>query len=168
MKIKERPEYSAKHKPLAFSPSTNLKTALDEMASHNYGSVIVVNDNQNVVGIVTERDLMLRVLYKNRNIEKTKLSDIMTSEVHTAKDSDNVHEWLRIMSNERFRHLPVVNNQGQLVNLMSQGDFVSYTWPALFDSVKEKTKDTVGHLYEIFLIVLALLTYALLVNLFVG
>lgn len=163
MRIKERPEYKTKHKPLAFPPHTTLRTALNKMAKRHYGSVIIVNDNQNVIGIVTERDLMLRVLHENKDIAQTKLSDIMTANVYTAHDDDSVYEWLRIMSDEHFRHLPIVNENDQLINVMSLGDFVSYAWPALFDSVKQKTRTTLGRFYEIILIAGALLGYALAV-----
>jgi hypothetical protein len=56
-----------------------------------------------------------------------------------------------------------VNENDQLINVMSLGDFVSYAWPALFDSVKQKTRTTLGRFYEIILIAGALLGYALAV-----
>jgi hypothetical protein len=46
------------------------------------------------------------------------------------------------MSNERFRHLPVVDDDGRMINILSQGDFVSYTWPELLASFREKTSET--------------------------
>ena len=46
------------------------------------------------------------------------------------------------MSNERFRHLPIINENGKLVNVLSQGDFVSYTWPSLLMLLKEKATQT--------------------------
>ena len=73
---------------------------------------------------------------------ETQLSAIMTSEVRTATANDEVIDWLRQMSNERFRHLPIVDEQGRLVNIMSQGDFVSFTWPDLLGLLKEKTRDS--------------------------
>lgn len=164
MKIKERPEYKAKKSPLAMSPDTNVESALQEMNKRHFGSVIVVNDNQNVIGIVTERDLIVKVLGAHKDAESLKLADIMTTDVRTAHDDDNVVEWLRIMSNERFRHLPVVNSNDQLVNVMSQGDFVSYTWPSLITAMTEKTRKTFGRYYEIVLIAAAMLIYALAVN----
>tara|TARA_B100000073_G_scaffold348269_1_gene366068 strand:+ start:7610 stop:8119 length:510 start_codon:yes stop_codon:yes gene_type:complete len=164
MKIKERPEFKAKQDPLAMSADTNVDDALKEMNARHFGSVVVINDNRNVVGIVTERDLVIKVLGKHKAPESLKLSDIMTKNVRTAHDDDNVVEWLRIMSNERFRHLPVVNSNDQLVSVMSQGDFVSYTWPNLIATMGEKTRHTLGRYYEIVLIAAAMLIYALVVN----
>jgi CBS domain-containing protein len=162
MKIKDRPEYSSKTKPLAFTPTTRVDEAVREMARRNFGSCVVVNDDDTVAGIVTERDLLKRVLAENRSPAEVALSDIMTTEVKIARADDNLIDWLRQMSNERFRHLPIVDEYGKLVNMMSQGDFVAYTWPDLMVQMKETTKAVVGPNYQILLIVLAILVYALI------
>ena len=63
------------------------------------------------------------------------------------------------MSNERFRHVPVVDKDGKLINVMSQGDFVSYTWPNLMYQVKEVAKENYFKANQVVLIVLSLLIY---------
>jgi hypothetical protein len=63
------------------------------------------------------------------------------------------------MSNERFRHVPVVDKDGKLINVMSQGDFVSYTWPNLLYQVKEVAKENYFKANQVVLIVLSLLIY---------
>ena len=67
----------------------------------------------------------------------------MTREVKTASPDDHVIDWLRQMSNERFRHLPVVDADGRLINLLSQGDFVSFTWPELLLNLRDKAGETI-------------------------
>ena len=74
------------------------------------------------------------------NPKTTKLKQIMTSPVKVAKRDDNLLTWLRQMSNERFRHVPVVDSNGKLINIMSQGDFVSYTWPDLIFQATQLAK----------------------------
>ena len=142
MKIKDRPEYMSKPTPFSLRPDDVVPTAVKTMSEKNIGSVVVVDDTMQVKGIVTERDLMRRLLNKSLDPRTTPLSAIMTSEVRTASANDEVIDWLRQMSNERFRHLPVVDDQGRLVNIMSQGDFVSFTWPDLLGLLKEKTRDS--------------------------
>ena len=93
------------------------------MSEKNIGSVVIVDDDMQVKGIVTERDLMRRLLNKALDPNTTPLSAIMTTEVRTGRAEDDVIGWLRQMSNERFRHLPVVDEEGRLVNIMSQGRF---------------------------------------------
>ena len=126
----------------------------------NYGSVVVVDGDDKVVGMVTERDIMKRLVNAGKDAARTHLSDIMTSEVRVAKETDDLRDWLRIMSNERFRRLPVVNDDGKLVSIMTQGDFVSYTWPELLDRVAEQAKATVASNYPIFLIAGGILLYS--------
>lgn len=168
MKIKDRPEY--KSKPLPFSLRANdvVPTAVKTMSEKNIGSVIIVDDDMQVKGIVTERDLMRRLLNKSLDPKTTQLSTIMTSEVRTGRADDEVIDWLRQMSNERFRHLPVVDDQGRLVNIMSQGDFVSFTWPDLLGLLKEKTRDSLkGGASQLPLLVAGMIVYAVVVLLIV-
>ena len=94
-----------------------------------------------VRGIVTERDLLRRLLGQSRDPNITDLSDIMTENIRTARPDDQVIDWLRQMSNERFRHLPVLDEEGRLINILSQGDFVAYTWPELLLLLREKTSE---------------------------
>jgi predicted transcriptional regulator len=65
----------------------------------------------------------------------------MTENIKTARPDDQVIDWLRQMSNERFRHLPVLDEEGRLINILSQGDFVAYTWPELLLLLREKTSE---------------------------
>ena len=107
---------------------------------------------------------MRRLLNKSLDPNTTPLSDIMTTEVRTGRAEDDVVDWLRQMSNERFRHLPVVDEQGRLVNFMSQGDFVSFTWPDLLDLLKEKTRDSLkGGASQVPIVVAGMTAYAVLV-----
>ena len=66
----------------------------------------------------------------------------MTRDLKVARADDDLLDWLRLMSNERVRHLPVVDDQGVLVSMMSQGDFVSYTWPELLGRLREQARAT--------------------------
>lgn len=166
MKIKDKLEYQRRDRLVSLTPEDTVRDAIDKMTERNIGSVIVVNKDDTVAGIVTERDLMKRVLFVKKNPDKTLLSDIMTKDIHLAKEEDNLVDWLRMMSNERFRHLPVVDDDKKIIGVMSQGDFVSYTWPELLDRVKENTKATFATGSQVFLIVLALLSYALIVKMF--
>ena len=85
----------------------------------------------------------------------------MTSPVKVARKDDNLLTWLRQMSNERFRHVPVVDKDGKLINVMSQGDFVSYTWPNLMYQVKEIAKENYFKANQVVLIILSLLIYTI-------
>ena len=99
------------------------------MSEKNYGSVVIVDNQNKVIGICTERDILKKLVNKKLNPEKTRLEKIMTINPRVGKEDDEVLSWLRTMSNDRFRRLPVVDNQGRIKAIFTQGDFVSYTWP---------------------------------------
>lgn len=143
MKIEELPEFKNKSKPFALRGEEMVSTAVKTMAEMNIGSVVIVDGERRVRGIVTERDLLRRLLGGKLDPEKTPLSAIMTSELHLARVDDEHYDWLRLMSNKRFRHLPVVDEDGRLVNLMSQGDFVSHSWPELIAMLGGKASETI-------------------------
>ena len=112
------------------------------MSEKNYGAVVIVSPDQKPIGIVTERDFMRRLLAKGLDPTRTALRDIMTSDLKVAKPEDELLDWLRQMSNDRFRHVPVVDDDGRVITIMSQGDFVSYTWPELLSRLTEQAKAT--------------------------
>lgn len=141
MKIKDRPEFKNKPPAFALRGDDPVAAAVKTMTEKNIGSVVIVDDDNKVRGIVTERDLLRRVLGQGLDQTATPLSSVMTSAVKTARPDDQVIDWLRTMSNERFRHLPVTDDDGRLINILSQGDFVAYTWPELLLLVREKTSE---------------------------
>jgi CBS domain-containing protein len=162
MKIKDKPDFKTKPKPVTFSPEDKVRSALNVMCEKNIGSIIVLDADQKVAGIVTERDMMRRVLGKDRNPDETKLAEIMSTDIKTANESDNLVDWMHAMSDGRFRHLPVVDAEGKLVNMMSQGDFVAHTFPDLYDALRQDIKGRLGRGFQIALIVFAVLTLGLI------
>ncbi len=161
MKISERPEFKSKKPPVTFQENDKVINAVKAMTKDNFGSVVITDNQQKVKGIVTERDLMKKLLFNSMNPKTTKLKDIMTSPVKVADKDDEMVIWLRQMSNERFRHVPVVDKSGKLINIMSQGDFVSYSWPNLMYQVKEMTKENYFKANQVILIILSLLVYTI-------
>jgi len=160
--LKNVPEMNSKPKPLALPGDTLVSDAVRDMCVRNYGSVVIVDEQQQVKGIVTERDLMRKLINEGRDPATTLLSDIMTANPRCAKETDHVVDWLRIMSNERFRRVPVVNDQGQLVNVFTQGDFVSYTWPDLLYQLKEGTKQSMTRNLPLWIMVGGIMVYSLM------
>lgn len=164
-KIKDRPEYDVKPPPLTFTPEDLVSVAVEKMAEKNFGSVIIVDANRKILGIVTERDILKRLVRKGLDPSQTKLEEIMTRNPRVARADDDLLNWLRIMSNERFRRLPVIDENDQVTMVFSQGDFVSYTWPDLLFQAKQITKATVIDHFPVFLIGGGVLVYTALVAL---
>lgn len=161
MKICERPEFKSKKATVTYKENDKVIDAVKKMSKENFGSVVIVDNNHKVKGIVTERDFMKKLLNNGMNPKTTKLKEIMTSPVKVADKDDELVVWLRQMSNERFRHVPVVDKTGKLINIMSQGDFVSYTWPDLLYQVKELAKEGYPKINQLVIVCLGILVYTL-------
>lgn len=161
-RIKDRPEFGSKPKPLTLGPETTVKDAAMAMAENRYGSVVVVDEDDKVLGIVTERDVLNKVVAKGLDASGQKLGDVMTTKVRLANENDDLIDWLRIMSNERFRRLPIVDAEGRISAVFTQGDFVSYTWPDLVFQARAMVKATAGKNFQYILIFGGIGLYALL------
>ena len=167
-RLMDRPEYNLKQQPLTCSPDTTVLEAVLEMSEKNYGAIVVTDDQKQVIGVVTERDVMKKVVAKKLNATDTSVSEIMTTNPRVARETDDLIDWLRIMSNERFRRLPVVDENGQIKAVFTQGDFVSYTWPDLMYQMKSIATATVSKNWGVFLIGGGIALYSLIMIIVVG
>ena len=158
--IKDRPEFRSKSPVMTFAPDTMVAQAVRAMSEKNYGAAVIIDPSRKPIGIVTERDFMRRLLDKGLDPATTPLSAIMTSDLKVGRGDDLMSDWVRQMSNERFRHVPIVDDEGMLINIMSQGDFVSYTWPEMFVQMKNDAVRSVGLTYQGLLIVGGILIYS--------
>jgi len=161
--IRSRPEFRSKPAPLTFKRDALVSEAVAAMAERNYGSVVIVDEDNTVEGVLTERDVLRRVVSEKRDPETTPVEAVMTENPRTARETDDLVAWLRMMSNERFRRLPVVDEDGRLIQVLTQGDFVSYTWPDLMYQAAQLGKATVMRNFQPALIVGAVIVYPLIV-----
>ena len=104
-------------KLLTAPPETTVADAAQMLAHWKVGAVMVV-DNQALVGIFTERDAVFRVIAQGRDPRTTRLADVMTSAPQTVDPDKSFGYALMVMHENRFRHLPVVEN-GKLVGIVS-------------------------------------------------
>ena len=160
-KLKDRPEFSTKPKPITFEKHQKVSEAVMEMTSKNYGSVVIVDKKNKVIGICTERDILKKLVNKNLNPVKTKLEEIMTPNPRVGHEDDDVLDWLRTMSNDRFRRLPVVDENGSIKAIFTQGDFVSYTWPDLIYQVSQMTKASLSKHFNLTSILVMIMIYSI-------
>ena len=139
-RLKDRPEFYNKPQPITFLKTEKVYKAISIMSEKNYGSVVITDENSKVIGIVTERDVLKKLVLEGLSPKNTNLEKIMTKNPRVANENDSVLEWLRIMSNDRFRRLPVVDEDGKIKVIFTQGDFVSYTWPDLIFQASQLAK----------------------------
>ena len=160
-KLKDRPEFSSKPKPVTFEKHQKVSEAVKVMADKNYGSIVVVDKKNKVIGICTERDILKKIVNKNLNASKTKIEEIMTINPRVGREDDDVLDWLRTMSNDRFRRLPVVDDKGSIKAIFTQGDFVSYTWPDLLYQVSQMTKASLTKHFNLTSILVMIMIYSI-------
>ena len=161
MKIKDRTEFRSKPRPMFIKADATVAEASAAMAKHDYGSVVVAGEDGRMSGLFTERDLLKRVVNAGLDPKTTPVGDVMTRDIRTARADDDVFDWLRIMSNERFRRLPIVDEQGEVIAIMTQGDFVSYSWPELFGQASAAAKKGFATGYQVPLIIGGILLYSI-------
>ncbi len=113
---------ASKPQVYAVRPGDTVFDALRLMAEHNIGAVLVL-DGAAILGIMSERDYARKVILHGRSSHDLRVADIMTPEVVCADPGWSAHDCMRMMTEHRVRHLPVVD-EGRLVGVVSIGDVV--------------------------------------------
>ena len=106
-------------------PEETVATLLGLLAEHGIGAMVVSSDASTVQGIVSERDVVRRLQEHGPALLDHTVGDIMTSEVHTCTPDDAIDDLMRVMTDRRVRHIPVVVD-GHLAGIVSIGDVVKY------------------------------------------
>ncbi|QYC40841.1 D-arabinose 5-phosphate isomerase [Nonomuraea coxensis DSM 45129] len=104
-------------------PSASVRALLAQLAAHNIGAVVVSTDGLTIEGIASERDVVRHLNERGAGVLEEPVSAIMTTDVHTVGPGENVEALRQIMTEQRFRHMPVVEN-GRLAGIVSIGDVV--------------------------------------------
>ena len=112
------------HDVVTIGPDAGVRELLAVLAEHNIGAVIVSADGQRMDGIVSERDVV-RHLHADGTVVNNTVGAIMTAVVRTCSSDDALDEVMAVMTNARFRHIPVVDDD-QLVGIVSIGDLVKH------------------------------------------
>ncbi len=104
-------------------PHQTLNEACQILATHNIGSLVVINEQQHLIGILSERDIVRQLAEHGEATGAMTIGEVMTTEVVIAVPDDDVAYLSSTMTNNRIRHLPVLQD-GKLVGIVSIGDVV--------------------------------------------
>ena len=115
--------------PRAVEAQTSVREAARLMEGDDVGSLPVVEaqDSPRLIGVLTDRDIALRVVAAGRDPEKTAVSEVASREIHTVTPDDDLDDALERMARAQVRRLPVVINEGELVGILSQADLPRIT-----------------------------------------
>jgi CBS domain-containing protein len=122
-------------------PEATVRDLLHMLAEHRIGALVVSTDGKSVEGIVSERDIVLRLHDRGPEILDAQVVDIMTSDVSTCRPDELLENLMALMTNQRFRHVPVVAD-GALVGIISIGDVVKHR----MDELQAERDQLVGYI----------------------
>ncbi len=107
---------------VTITPDAPVLEAIKRMAEHRIGALLVMRDAE-LVGVVSERDYARKVILQGKSASQTAVADIMTGAPLTVGPDTDAFECMRLITDSRVRHLPVVDN-GVVVGIISIGDLV--------------------------------------------
>jgi CBS domain-containing protein len=107
---------------ITIAPEETLQTAAALLTQHTIGAVVVVNEAQKVVGILSERDIIRTISHHEQPLNQT-VEAVMTQNVITGTPEDDIYSVAHLMTEHRFRHLPIVEDE-QLIGMISIGDIM--------------------------------------------
>jgi CBS domain-containing protein len=110
--------------PVCCEPGDPVPRVADIMRQHDVGSVPVVDSrtSKRLVGIVTDRDLVTKVVAGNRSVESATARDAMTANPASVREDDDVERAMSLMADRQVRRMPVVDESGRLSGIIAQAD----------------------------------------------
>jgi len=112
------------HEIFSVAPDACVDDAVKMMDEKNVGALLVMKGAK-LVGMLSERDYARKVMLRGKKSAETKVSDIMSSNLTVTHPSEGVEECLRVMTDKRIRHLPVLEND-KVIGIISIGDLVKH------------------------------------------
>ena len=105
--------------PASISLTASAADAIEAMISRGMGAAAVVDENQIVAGIFTERDVLKKIALSGKDPHKISVRDVMSAPVVMATKTTSIAEALQVMVDQQKRHLPVVEENGRLIGILS-------------------------------------------------
>ena len=107
------------------SPQATVHTAVVLMNDHKIGSLLVMEDGR-LIGLIGERDILIGIVAEQRDASRTPVEEVMNRDVICCRPHTTLEEARSAMKHRRVRHLPVMDDEGQVVGLVSIGDLNAY------------------------------------------
>ena len=114
-------------RPRAITPETSIREAARLMEEEDVGSLPIVRDGAQLVGIVTDRDITVRAVARGLDPEQTSVTDVASEEVYSLSPDDDLDHALETMARAQVRRVPIVVRENELVGMISQADVARAT-----------------------------------------
>jgi CBS domain-containing protein len=125
--------------------SESVRSALAVLAEKGIGALVVSSDGRHVDGILSERDVARGLHSHGAGLLAEPVSSLMTAEVHTCTPGSSVHDLAQTMTDHRVRHVPVLDDDGALLGIVSIGDVVK----ARLDELEAEQKHMVDYIQNV-------------------
>jgi CBS-domain-containing membrane protein len=136
-------------KPVSCGPDSSLASAAWAMWNHDCGIVPVVDSAGKLMGVVSDRDVTMAAVTKNRTPAEIHVREIMTGDVQSCHPQDDVLSALKTLAAHRIRRLPVVDGDGKLLGMLSLSDLVHHTQIPGTGSGEVPAKEVLATLKEV-------------------
>jgi CBS domain-containing protein len=113
--------------PKSVRRDEDLQTVARAMKDNDTGIIPVVDDSNKVIGVVTDRDIVVRCIAEGQNASDKRVSDVMSSNVRTVTEGEGLEKVFEMMSREQIRRVPVVGDNGELIGIVAQADLATRT-----------------------------------------
>jgi CBS domain-containing protein len=113
--------------PIVVTSADTIQKAAELMKQHDVGSVPVVEDeaSKKLIGIITDRDIVINALAQKKEPSKTRVSEVMTRDPVSCRENDALQETLEKMSSYQVRRIPVINDNNAIVGIIAQADIAT-------------------------------------------
>jgi CBS domain-containing protein len=118
------------------SPGATVYEAIQMMADKNVGALLVTDENGKLVGIISERDYTRKVALRGKSSKATAVREILTGAVQHVTPNHSVEECMRVMTEHRVRHLPVLDGE-KIIGVVSIGDLVNWIISAQSSTIQQ-------------------------------
>jgi CBS domain-containing protein len=132
--------------PVCCTPDTGLREVAQMMVEHDCGQIPIVtsSSDQRILGVVTDRDIVARLVAKGRNPIELQANTCMSEPVVTVRTDQSIEDCIQVMETHRIRRVPVVDAAGKMRGIVSQADIAQHAPPASTGELVNKVSQDSG------------------------
>ena len=106
-------------------PDCNVYDAARIMNENHIGCIPICDDEKQIIGVITDRDIVLRTVACDKNAKTTPVSEIMTTNVYTCECNQDIQEAEGLMAKNQIRRIPIVDSSSKMVGILTTGDLIN-------------------------------------------